>query len=486
MRLRLTLLAVALAAALSPSVAQAVTIQEFPIEPGAAPGTHAPLFLKAGPDGNLWIANRGAANGIQRITTSGQRVAPIPAALPHDIAFSANGAAFWTESGTAVNAQGGVVRRTADGTITSSSRLTNPVAIALAGEVPVIGTQSMANGNGAACTADVASLSLGCRFSDPAAVSRQTSIVVAPGGQLWTTAFEENRLRSFQLGAQAALGQPPLANATVDLPPNSGPLRAVLGPDGALWVTMFNANRIDRIGLNPFSITPFQLPPGLKGPHDITVGPDGALWFTEFQGNQIGRITTSGQITEFPIPTPGSAPYGITTGADGAIWFTQNATGSIGRLVLDRPGQAGGPAGGGGGGGISDQAAPRFTEGLAVTRSSFRAGTGSQRGTTFEFSLSEPGRVAITIERRAGTGRRVNGRCMTRTRRNRGRPTCTRYTSVGTLRADGRQGENALRFSGRLNGRTLGSGTYRATAVATDAAGNASGPSRVTFTVRRR
>ena len=43
-----------------------------------------------------------------------------------------------------------------------------------------------------------------------------------------------------------------------------------------------------------------------------------------------------------------------------------------------------------------------------------------------------------------------------------------------------------LRFSGRRSGRNLSPGTYRASAVATDAAGNTSGVSRATFTVRRR
>ena len=40
--------------------------------------------------------------------------------------------------------------------------------------------------------------------------------------------------------------------------------------------------------------------------------------------------------------------------------------------------------------------------------------------------------------------------------------------------------------AGRLGGRNLPAGSYRASAVATDAAGNASRASRVRFTVRRR
>jgi hypothetical protein len=193
----------------------------------------------------------------------------------------------------------------------------------------------------------------------------------------------------------------------------------------------------------------------------------------------------SGQITEFPVPTIASRPYGITTGPDGNIWFTENVGGAVGRLVLDRR-QAGTGGGGGGSGGLSDSVAPRFTEPLDVTRSSFKRGTTSSRGTTFEFSLSEPAKVKITIERKASAaGRRVNGKCVRRTRSNRRRSSCTRYSSVGSLTRDGREGGNAVKFSGRLNGSNL-RGTYRASAVATDAAGNASQPSRVTITVRSR
>jgi hypothetical protein len=175
---------------------------------------------------------------------------------------------------------------------------------------------------------------------------------------------------------------------------------------------------------------------------------------------------------------------GIVAGPDGALWFTEQATGRLGRLVLDAPGTAGGPSGGGGGA-IVDRAVPRFTRALAATRTSFRAGTGSGRGTSFEFALSEPARVVVTIARKRA-GRRVNGRCVEPTARNRRRPHCDRYVTAGTLRLAGRQGTNTLRFSGRLNGRNLSSGTYRASAMATDAAGNASRASRVTFTVRRR
>jgi streptogramin lyase len=494
----LVALAVAVSAVLVlPGVASAVTIKEFPLTPGRTPGQVSPYYVKAGPDGNLWVVNRGTDNGILRISTAGAPQQPVEAGSPQDIAVGASGNVYWTETPAAAGGAGAIVRL-GNGSIQRFNGLAspfgvavNPYSIALTPAetiftgMQISSTTPGANGIQGGCRIYGATFQLTCSFKDPAPVkSRYTSAVAVGAGDMWVAAFEENVLRRFAVPTGNTVDDEPVEGVTVALPANSGPSRMVLGPDGNLWITMFNANAIDRFSLTTAARTRFQLPPGLKGPTDITVGPDGALWFTEFLGNAVGRITTTGQIQEFLAPTAGSAPYGITTGPDGNIWFTQNATASIARLTLDAPGGPGGT--GGGGGGVTDTVAPRFTEALDVSRSSFRPGTTSRRGTTFEFSLSEPAKVKITIERKASeTGRKVNGKCVRRTRSNRKRQSCTRYTSLGSLTRDGRQGANAVKFSGKLNGRNL-RGAYRASAVATDAAGNASKPSTVTFTVRSR
>jgi streptogramin lyase len=491
-RFSVSLVAALVIAAVLPVAARAVTINEFAIEPGAPAGAHAPYYLKVGPDGNLWIVDRGTGMGIQRMTPSGQRVAPIASENPQDIAVGSSGTVYWTES-VGADGLGGIARLAPGGVVQRFRGLANPFAVAVSPYsialtpeediftgLQIFSASPTANGIQGACRV-YGAFELTCSFpaTGPATKSRYTSSVYAGGRRFWVAAFEENVIRQFTMPTAATVDDEPLEGATLNLPAGSGPSRMALGPDGNLWIAQYSASAIDRFNLSTAARTRFQLPAG-RGPNDITVGPDGALWFTEFNGNAIGRITTSGAITEFPVPTPGSNPYGITTGPDGAIWFTENATGNAARLVLDRPGAGG--TGGGGAGGVSDRVAPRFTKALSVTRSSFRRGTTSRRGTRFEFSLSEPARVAIAIERKR-SGRRVDGRCVAPTSRNRRRSRCDRWTTTGTLRTDGRAGENTLRFSGRLNGRNL-SGSYRATAVATDAAGNASRPSRVTITVR--
>jgi hypothetical protein len=109
----------------------------------------------------------------------------------------------------------------------------------------------------------------------------------------------------------------------------------------------------------------------------------------------------------------------------------------------------------------------------------------ARRGTTFTYRLSESARVLFTIEQRA-SGRRVGRTCQRPTRRNRSRRACVRYVKIGSFAAAGDAGTNRKSFSGRIGRRSLRPARYRATLVATDAAGNRSAAKRLNFRVVRR
>ena len=55
----------------------------------------------------------------------------------------------------------------------------------------------------------------------------------------------------------------------------------------------------------------------------------------------------------------------------------------------------------------------------------------------------------------------------------------------GTLKRMGTQGQNSVRFTGRIGRRALRAGRYRAVIRATDAAGNRSAPSLTRFRIVR-
>ena len=141
---------------------------------------------------------------------------------------------------------------------------------------------------------------------------------------------------------------------------------------------------------------------------------------------------------------------------------------------------------------------PQFLGGIVLSNARLRAAARgasaipTQRrrrrapiGTRVTFRLSEAASVRFTVER-AQPGRRVRGRCVKPTRRNRKRPKCTRYVRQrGSFTVAAGAGETRFRFTGRLRGRKLRPGRYRLVAVATDDTGKRSAPKRARFTIVR-
>jgi hypothetical protein len=124
---------------------------------------------------------------------------------------------------------------------------------------------------------------------------------------------------------------------------------------------------------------------------------------------------------------------------------------------------------------------PRTFAAAGKTRA---AATRVPRGTTFRFTLSEAARVRVVVARKTA-GRRVGGRCLAATPARRKRAKCTRYVTVGSISVSAVAGRNSVKFSGRLKGRALASGAYRASFTATDAAAQRSAVRTVSFRVVR-
>jgi hypothetical protein len=107
----------------------------------------------------------------------------------------------------------------------------------------------------------------------------------------------------------------------------------------------------------------------------------------------------------------------------------------------------------------------------------------AQRATTITYRLSKRSTVTIRIARKLA-GRKSGRRCVKSTSRLRSRPGCSRYVTSGTLiRPNQGAGTRTLAFSGRLHGRALPLGSYRATIRARDRRRHKSAPKITTFTV---
>ena len=128
-----------------------------------------------------------------------------------------------------------------------------------------------------------------------------------------------------------------------------------------------------------------------------------------------------------------------------------------------------------------DTTAPRLSA-IRITKKSFAAGG---KGTAFRATISEPTALRITISK-ATKGRRVGKACKPQTNANRRRKSCAYAKTVATLRRSGATGAVSVAFAGKVGKRKLPAGRYTATLVATDAAGNASKPATLSFTITRR
>jgi len=110
-----------------------------------------------------------------------------------------------------------------------------------------------------------------------------------------------------------------------------------------------------------------------------------------------------------------------------------------------------------------DRTAPVISN-LSLSRKRFRVRR--RGGTTFRYTVSEISAVKFRIKRRVAGG--------------------SRYRSVGTFTDQAVAGRNKRRFRGRLRGKRLRPGAYRAGLVAVDFVGNRSRPKRVSFRVVHR
>ncbi|HKO38130.1 MAG TPA: PKD domain-containing protein [Solirubrobacterales bacterium] len=103
-------------------------------------------------------------------------------------------------------------------------------------------------------------------------------------------------------------------------------------------------------------------------------------------------------------------------------------------------------------------------------------------GTSFRYALTESATVRFKIERKL-PGRLVKGKCRPQSKANSGKKKCPLLKLRGSRSQAGKAGANKLKWNGKLKGKPLPPGSYRATVVATDKAGGRSSARTVGFRV---
>lgn len=121
---------------------------------------------------------------------------------------------------------------------------------------------------------------------------------------------------------------------------------------------------------------------------------------------------------------------------------------------------------------------------FAVRRSQRGARPGGPRahGARIRWRLSEPARVVLRVDR-VRDGFRHGSRCQAKRPRSGRVRRCTRFVRVGSFRRIAGAGATSLPFNGFVQGRALRQGSYRLTAIATDAARHTAKAKRARFAV---
>jgi hypothetical protein len=212
------------------------------------------------------------------------------------------------------------------------------------------------------------------------------------------------------------------------------------------------------------------------------------------------------QNADFPNPGSGALNVSVVVepdvDVDGFGDETQDSCPGTFGTNRGCPVSSGGGGGTGGSGGVgttpttssgpvADQVAPSILS-MAFVPDRFRVNSAgvarkAPRGSSLRVGISEPSVLVVFVERRT-KGRRVGGRCLANTRIRRIAPLCTRYVLAGAFSRLLVSRQNRVSFAGRVlrNGvaRNLAPGSYRATAYATDGAGNRTPRGRrATFTI---
>jgi hypothetical protein len=311
----------------------------------------------------------------------------------------------------------------------------------------------------------------------------------------------------------------PLSGAEAD----NGETHVDTGP-GGVYLTYRSAEPTDsRVGLRKFDTGTgsFGSPTYIEGPDPIesngigelfhSQDPSGRLhvvWRSLYDGNRL-RYTRSDDggatftaVANLATRETFTAPK-VEAGPGGTGFATWRDGSTIRVVPIDpqpEPAAPGGPGAPGDGGG--PDTTPPATGGLTIGDPTLTPG---QR-TTFTFDTSENGVATLTVQKQVrGLKVRVRGkrRCVPQTRkrlralrRQAGsraayrrllrKRRCTAYKRIGSITQRVTAGSNTIYWGGRIAGRRLRPGRYRAQLVVRDLAGNVSRVERLRFRVLRR
>ena len=204
------------------------------------------------------------------------------------------------------------------------------------------------------------------------------------------------------------------------------------------------------------------------------------IWTSLFEGGRL-RYTVS-NTSGGGFSTPGTIAKSegfyepeVAAGANGrgfATW-TQNIAGEIRVVPLDPQAESGAAPN------PTDTTPPAVT-GFGIDHRSLLPGQSAR----FKFKSSKAGQAVLTFEQKfRGTKRKRKGKTICVAAKKGQKKNCNGYRKVGEIKQRVAPGDNTIAFNGKIAGRKLKPGKYRASLVITDDAGQVSRTETTNFQV---
>jgi autotransporter-associated beta strand protein len=224
-----------------------------------------------------------------------------------------------------------------------------------------------------------------------------------------------------------------------------------------------------------------------------TATPTGTVTFSD-GSTVIGSSSLSDGVATLQTSSLGVGTHQITAAYGGDANYAASGSSATAYTVTESSGTGGtGGTGTGGTGGTGGTVTKPAVTSLRQTNATWRESSALPHfsrvskppvGTTFSFALNVAATTRLVFTELL-PGRRVGGRCIAQTTKNRHKAACKRTVVAGALSLRGHAGTNRLKFAGRLSStRKLAAGSYRVSVTAKNAGGT-SGARSLLFTIAK-
>ncbi len=226
-------------------------------------------------------------------------------------------------------------------------------------------------------------------------------------------------------------------------------------------------------GPDPIENNSLQEPDSFQDPS----GRIHVVWSTLFGGGRLRYTVSDSSAGNFSAAATLARSEGfyepeIAAGADGHgfVTWTPGSTGAIRVVPIDPQAESG----------VTPDTTPPDVSGFDIGDTTLFPG----QGTRFTFRSTEAGQAVLTIEKRfKGVKKKRKGKKVCVAAKKSKKKNCTGFKKIGQIRQKVTVGRNTIEFNGRIAGRKLKPGQYRASLVVSDAAGQVSRTETVRFEV---